>query len=86
MAKKTKLVKLANGTVVRLTIGEINAIKAFVKMNGRKGQGNTGVQYNPGNIKYTTVNNLVEKGVMERYGMGLVRFPDGVLDITVTEN
>ena len=83
MAKKTKLVKLANGTVIRLTNGEINAIKAYVKMNGRSGAGAEGIQYDPGNIKYTTVHNLVDKGIFERVPGGCVRFADGVLDITV---
>ncbi len=83
MAKKTKLVKLANGEIVRLTNGEINAIRAYVKMNGRAGAGPEGIQYDPGSIKYTTTHNLVEKGIFERVPGGCVRFRPGVLDIEV---
>ncbi len=83
MAKKTKLVTLADGRVVRLTNGEINAVRAYVKMNGKKGAGPEGVQYEPGGVKYTTVDNLVAKGIFERILNGCVRFADGVLDIKV---
>jgi hypothetical protein len=83
MAKKTQLVKFANGEIKRLTTGEINAIRAYVKMNGKDGSGPERIQYEPGYVKYTTINNLIAKGVFEYVTNGCVRFADGVLDLTI---
>lgn len=83
MAKKTKLVRLANGEIKRLTTGEINAIEAYVKMNGKDGSGPERIQYEPSYVKYTTVNNLIDKGILKYVANGCVRFADGVLDLTV---
>jgi len=85
MATNTKLVELANGRILRLTIGEINAIKAFVKMNGKNGSGPKHIQYSPGSIKYSTVDNLISKGVMEWVVQGVPRFVEGVLEISVKD-
>ena len=81
MAKHTRLVELADGRVVRLTAGEINALKRFVKMNGEHGSGPEGYQFDPGSVSYLTVQNLVEKGVMEMTEAGVPRFAKGALSV-----
>lgn len=85
MATQTKLVTFADGREVRLTIGEINAIKAYVKVNGKEGSGPQGIQYEPGGVKYSTVRNLRDKGVFESAGNGCVRFAPGVLDLSIPD-
>jgi hypothetical protein len=79
MAKRSRLVKLADGRVVRLTTGEVAAIKRYVAMNGEHGRGPEGHQYNPGHVSYLTRRNLVRKGVLEMTDAGLPRFAKGVL-------
>ncbi|MFE5037065.1 hypothetical protein [Streptomyces sp. NPDC056683] len=79
MAKRTRVVALADGRTVRLTAGEVNALKRFVKMNGENGSGPEGHQYDPGHVSYVTVQNLVTKGIFERTPGGVPRFAKGVL-------
>jgi hypothetical protein len=79
MAKRTRQVKLADGRIVTLTTGEVNAIKRYVAMNGEAGRGPEGRQYNPGGVSYLTRRNLVEKGVFEMTTAGVPRFAKGVL-------
>jgi hypothetical protein len=79
MSKRTRKVELADGRVVRLTKGEISALKRFVKMNGEHGSGPEGYQYDPGHVSYLTVWNLVDKGIFEMTGAGVPRFAKGVL-------
>lgn len=71
----TKPVQLANGIQVRLTLGEIEALRRYAKMNGRA----TGkVLYDPGYVRYDTVANLVRKGIMIRNERGLNFWAPGV--------
>jgi hypothetical protein len=74
MVKRTRLVSLADGRVIRLTLGEISAMKRYVAMNGEEGP-----QYNPGHVSYLTRRNLVTKGVLEMTGSGIPQFAKGVL-------
>ena len=43
------------------------------------------IEAEPGGVKYTTVHNLVSKGVMEWAVPGVPRFADGVLDISIPD-
>jgi cell division septal protein FtsQ len=79
MAKRSRLVSLADGRVVRLTRGEVAAMKRYVAMNGEAGSGPEGLQYDPGHVSYLTRRNLVAKGVLEMTGAGVPRFAKGVL-------
>lgn len=70
---KSRIVRLADSRTVRLTKGEIAAIRSMVKMNGR-----TGPQYDPGNVQYRTVENLITKGIIVQTPGGVPEFAEGV--------
>ncbi len=75
---KTRKVELANGRTVRLTIGEINAVRAYVKANGREGYQGSGLQFRPSGVRYDTVNSLCRKGVLVWESGQVERFAEGV--------
>jgi hypothetical protein len=78
MATKMHKITFENGISVRLTQGEVNAIEAFVRMNGTDP---TKPQYEPGRIKYTTINNLVDKGVFRQGDNGIPYLVEGLLPV-----
>lgn len=77
MAPKNRITFL-NGMVTTLTTGEINAIERFARQNGTDPEH---PQYDPGNVHYTTVSNLVAKGVLVRRRNGLPYFVPGLLPV-----
>jgi hypothetical protein len=79
MVPRTRQVSLADGRIVRLTAGEIRALKRYVAMNGRHGSGPEGHQYNPGHVSHLTRRNLVTKGIFEMTPAGIPKFAKGVL-------
>jgi hypothetical protein len=78
MGQRIMRVTLADGRIVRLTIGEIRALKRYVAMNGLHGSCPGGCQYDPGSVSHLTVKNLLAKGVFEMTEGGLPRFAKGV--------
>jgi hypothetical protein len=61
-------------TVVKLTTGELNAIKKLVKANGR-----TGPQPAPRGVRKDTLANLVSKDVLRIGADGVHYFREGIL-------
>ena len=76
MATVTRKITFANGTEVRLSKGEISALERFIRMNGSNPDA---PQYDPGHVKYTTVENLVRKGVFRRGSMRMPYLVEGLI-------
>lgn len=73
---KTKVYELADGRTVRLTRGEANAFRRYIKMNGKSLRK---VQYDPGHVRYDTRRSLVAKGLLVEDSRGLRFLAPGVL-------
>lgn len=71
-------VTFLDGRTLRLSAGEVNAINRMAWMNGTDPES---VQYDPGHVRYTTVNSLVDKGVLVREADHLPRFAAGMLPV-----
>lgn len=78
MATKKSKVTFLNGYVKTLTTGEINAIERYARQNGTDPEA---TQYDPGNVSYRTVQNLVAKGILVRKGNGVHHFAPGLLPV-----
>jgi cell division septal protein FtsQ len=71
---KTRPIRLKDGRVVRLTRGEVTAIKRYVKLWGTQADA---VLYDPGHVRYDTRFNLVAKGLL-RLENGITYWAEGV--------
>lgn len=78
MASKKFKVTFLNGMTTTLTTGEVNAIEAYAVMNGTDP---AHPQYHPGNVHYTTTQNLVKKGIFVKGRGGVPSFAPGLLPV-----
>lgn len=78
MATIARTITFQNDLVVRLTKGEITAIERSIRMNGSDPER---PQYDPGYVKYSTMQNLARKGVMRRDDRGIYFLVAGLLPV-----
>jgi hypothetical protein len=74
VARATRRIRLHNGHTVRLTPGEIHAVKRYAKLWGTRADA---VLYDPGHVRYDTRFNLVAKGIL-RLENGIAFWAEGV--------
>jgi hypothetical protein len=78
MASSNKIrIKLANGTEIDLTRGEVNAVERMARQNGTDPEK---VQYDPGHVRFDTLVNLRRKGLLVAKDR-LLHFAPGVLPV-----
>jgi hypothetical protein len=79
-SRRSRRFTFLNGQTIMLTTGEVNAIERMVRQNGSDPEA---AQYDPGNIHYRTLNNLMAKGILRRSAHnGGIYFVKGYLPVT----